>query len=757
MPDIHLPGAIVPFIPYPRPVEIPTAAPGDAPTVCLQVNVEWLPYLLGCAKALIVDSTWASSDQSIVNSATSRANDLLDILASDGSCSSVEYRLDPNNACIIQARADSTSPWLTFYDPITCSPTAVITHPASGGRNLITTQPGVAALQTLAANGDVGASINEFGESTIKVANGLPTPDATHWGSTIGLTGQGDDQYFICRKMASGNFAWIAIAPPYVPPAPPDLSKYLVKQPNIDGDNGLHIEGNHFGLSIDNYGSQAAIGINQVSDQYAINAVAAAPGGTQPPLQLGVAADHNSAFLRLVGGYGTFDAITTAFAYRAPTTTLPPADASQYGAIMLSGGAPVICLLNSTTGAYSWQPLGGSGTPAATLEQTAANKLSSDSQPTATLSTLPDGNLRIVFGIPAGDSGLLLPVINNPIDSTQTQSVLYNATAKQLTANLFKPLPVQVAPTPPAGQNASCLLAANIAEDFKEAALAAANTATTTGSLFSIAASLIGLLLLSAVEVGSAGTATPFVAAIAGAILTTGGSGVAATVTDASVHALQQDIFCAIGNTHLVDQPAIDAAKAAIYADSAIPAVLQTIFANMLDAKGVRGLNELGATQFVKSATCEDCPISGYQWQVHVNLAASSYHFTQQNGGTFIPGKGIASDIGTWLLRFHVPFTAPSGSCTIKYASMHVASAESQNGGSAYLYKGQEFVMLQDFTNPFTTGDSVYTRSDLSIPITHSDYIDCDVSATQQPDGQQQVWYVSFTLAGDGLPPTFNP
>lgn len=644
-----LPGALIPFIPYPRPVEIPDADPDATPLVCLQINVLWLPYLLGCAKALTVDSTWASGDPAIVNEATTRAHQLLYLLSGDASCSSMEYRIDPNNSCIIQARIDINSPWLPFYDPAPCLP---------------------------------------------------------------------------------------------------DVSKYLVKNPNIDGDNNLEIAGNHFGLSITNFGGQAAIGISQNSDHPALDIVANSVGGTAPPLQIGVAVGHNSGFLRLIGGYGTIDAINNERAYLAPDNgSLPPPTEDRYGALMMYAGASYICA--RVNGAYAWQVLGGAGAAGPKGDPGAKG----DKGDTGDKGDKGDK------GDP-GDSGLLLPVINNQIDPTETQSVTYNALAKQLTANLFRGAAVQVPPTPPSGQDANCLLAANIAQAFKEAALGAASAASAGGSSLGILSAVIGLLLLGVAEVSTFGAATPFLAAIVASVLATGGAALQSEITDAAVAALQNDLFCALDNTHLFDNAALNRAKAAIQGDALIAAPLQNIWANMLDAKGPRGLNDLGALQFVKSALCDVCtPQYPWSWDWDFTVSDGGWNTNNTNGNAphgWISGQGFTSGLGGWIAGANTTVDQVNNTF-IKFVAITFNSLYGGTRGNVQLYIEGVSGGPADSALINAGGRHTFSADNLNIRMYPNNGIGVSVVGSDHQSPQDpQVWLEKLYISGTGTRPTFR-
>lgn len=51
--------------------------PDESPTVCLQVNREWIPYILGALKQLVLQTTWDTSDPDALNLVQARAMTLI--------------------------------------------------------------------------------------------------------------------------------------------------------------------------------------------------------------------------------------------------------------------------------------------------------------------------------------------------------------------------------------------------------------------------------------------------------------------------------------------------------------------------------------------------------------------------------------------------------------------------------------------------------------------------------------------------------
>ena len=621
----HLPGAIIPYIPYPRPVEIPVSAPSDFPMICLQINADWLPYLIGCAKALTVDSTWASEDTALVQSATANGNDLLDILSGGVDCAvNLIYRSKDNVSPPVQLQY-STDGGATWIDMPDFSKSFVRTRPvniddndinpvnyfatklylksgyADGKQLSLFDQSSQDFLRAFVDDGSGNpiverARINPIGNFQLPIDSALPAANATQHGviSTIGAPFV-DDRIYICTQAADGSYRWSDFAGANGTPGTP--------------------------------GATGATGANGTPGATGTNGTNGAPGAT-----------------------------------------------GATGATGASGA-------NGATGATG---------------------------------------------------------------------------AAATCADCATPIPM----IPPiAGHDRLCDLSVAITLAFADI-LKSAHDVLAIGS--STAAMISGISpLLAALELGPIGA----IGTVASGLLGLTSAVIDSQFNNAQYSALQCDLYC-----HGTASPAsftdsnITAVLAAIAADTAMDSTAQTIFSLLINALGARGLSNALSIYRTAAGDCSSCICQslGYDWQVKVNLKTSGYHFTSLNGNGgspngFVAGKGISSGPGGWILGCHIPFTWPNAPCTIKYAQMHAACAVAQSGGSAYLYKGGEFVMLQQFSNPLATGDMLYSRSDLNIPITHDDYIDCSIVGNDQPGNTQEVWYIDFTLAGTGTAPTFSP
>lgn len=80
-----------PLSPWPQgsfqtPVPIPESAPGDGPLLCVSINADWMGYLIGAAKQLMIPSTWGDMRDPLVIAAQTAANDLIALLAEAAPC-----------------------------------------------------------------------------------------------------------------------------------------------------------------------------------------------------------------------------------------------------------------------------------------------------------------------------------------------------------------------------------------------------------------------------------------------------------------------------------------------------------------------------------------------------------------------------------------------------------------------------------------------------------------------------------------------
>lgn len=97
--------------PYPvssfqYPIQVLDVEPGSSPLETIQINTSWLELLRGCAKQLLLQSTWRTDDPSELALAQKRAFDLIDLLQDQGGGGGV-------GAAHIMTPYYSTTPWST--------------------------------------------------------------------------------------------------------------------------------------------------------------------------------------------------------------------------------------------------------------------------------------------------------------------------------------------------------------------------------------------------------------------------------------------------------------------------------------------------------------------------------------------------------------------------------------------------------------------------------------------------------------------
>jgi hypothetical protein len=113
----NLPGANIPYAPFTNPVPLIVAAPDDPPLVCIQVNIDWLPYIIGCCFALRAASTWNSDDENAVAAMQDNADELIAILGEAEACPvSVQFRVNPVDGHLWDYSNDGGTTWLAGPD-----------------------------------------------------------------------------------------------------------------------------------------------------------------------------------------------------------------------------------------------------------------------------------------------------------------------------------------------------------------------------------------------------------------------------------------------------------------------------------------------------------------------------------------------------------------------------------------------------------------------------------------------------------------
>lgn len=106
---------------YQNPVPPPSTNPEDGPFTTVAFNSAWLPYVVGSLKQLLLQTTWDTTDSSVLALAQERAFNLLNLFTSAAGVLGV--RQSPDNPCILQ---EETSPgvWEDFADLSLCGAAA---------------------------------------------------------------------------------------------------------------------------------------------------------------------------------------------------------------------------------------------------------------------------------------------------------------------------------------------------------------------------------------------------------------------------------------------------------------------------------------------------------------------------------------------------------------------------------------------------------------------------------------------------------
>ena len=95
---------------YREKIEPPTAAPGDAPLVCLEINEQWAGILAGAATQLAQPSTWDATGTAL-QTVLGEAIDLIAIIGTAGVCVAPQLQLTAN--CELQISTDGGATWTT--------------------------------------------------------------------------------------------------------------------------------------------------------------------------------------------------------------------------------------------------------------------------------------------------------------------------------------------------------------------------------------------------------------------------------------------------------------------------------------------------------------------------------------------------------------------------------------------------------------------------------------------------------------------
>lgn len=132
------PSAALPWVPYPKPIQVPVADVTDEPTVSFCINAEWLSVVIGCLYTLTHQSTWSSNLTSEVDRAVNNGYELLHLLMQAEPCPvPVEFRLNPLDPHYWDYSNDGGATWTRQPDcPINFTPTWPVDGLAASGYDL---------------------------------------------------------------------------------------------------------------------------------------------------------------------------------------------------------------------------------------------------------------------------------------------------------------------------------------------------------------------------------------------------------------------------------------------------------------------------------------------------------------------------------------------------------------------------------------------------------------------------------------------
>lgn len=130
-------GAIVPMVPFKRPVPIPTDFGVGTDFIC--IDDAWTPYIQGALRVLTFASTWDSTDAAALVNIIERAHTLIGSFEG-GVCSLSDFIQFRQVGCTVQVSFDGGTTWTTIFDGLAgdCAAPYPILGPTDGARNTVT-------------------------------------------------------------------------------------------------------------------------------------------------------------------------------------------------------------------------------------------------------------------------------------------------------------------------------------------------------------------------------------------------------------------------------------------------------------------------------------------------------------------------------------------------------------------------------------------------------------------------------------------
>jgi Collagen triple helix repeat (20 copies) len=115
-----------------QPVVPPDVEPDASPLVCIALNADWLPYVVGALMQLAQPSTWDTSDAGVLQTTLFRVMALIDLIGSAAGCEPlVEFRL--TTECVMQYSTDGGTTWADVAGWVTSAPGCYTGAPGAPG------------------------------------------------------------------------------------------------------------------------------------------------------------------------------------------------------------------------------------------------------------------------------------------------------------------------------------------------------------------------------------------------------------------------------------------------------------------------------------------------------------------------------------------------------------------------------------------------------------------------------------------------
>jgi len=108
---------------FAEPVLPPSTGSADSPTICLSLNSEWLPYVLGALQQLCLPTTWVVADDTALWDILGRVQDLLGTWGNPEECQQMGTQ-----AMVIPSGAATVTHVVTFPNPFSVAPVVVVSE-----------------------------------------------------------------------------------------------------------------------------------------------------------------------------------------------------------------------------------------------------------------------------------------------------------------------------------------------------------------------------------------------------------------------------------------------------------------------------------------------------------------------------------------------------------------------------------------------------------------------------------------------------